>query len=166
MTLMDAPKYDAVGARRHSQIIYGFLSGVLLAFIAAWLLVGHPLAGPWTWWTYWSGSRATDQFLHAVESNDLSHAYGIWVHDPEWQQHVANYKTYPYERFQEDWGSNSSANDYGTITSHEVVVKKIVGTELVVGSMINGRKSKPLFLAYDRKAHTLGFSPVELTLER
>jgi len=30
--------------------------------------------------------------------------------------------------------------------------------------MINGRKSKPLFLAYDKRQHTLGFSPFELSL--
>jgi hypothetical protein len=30
--------------------------------------------------------------------------------------------------------------------------------------MINGRKSHPLFLAYDRNEHTLSFSPFELNL--
>jgi len=34
----------------------------------------------------------------------------------------------------------------------------------VVAVLINGRKSKALFLAYDTKTRTLGFSPVELYL--
>lgn len=165
MTLLDAPKFDEVGSRRRSVLVKGFFAGFLLAFIAAWLVVGHPLDAPWTWWTYWAGTRATENFLQAVEKNDMPRAFGIWVNDANWQQHAGNYAKYPYERFLEDWGPNSSANDYGTISSHQVVVKKIVGTELIIGSMINGRKSKGLFLAYDRKDHTLGFSPVELTVE-
>jgi hypothetical protein len=165
MTLMDAPRFDEVGSRRRSVLLKGSLVGLLALFIASWLVVGHPLDSPWTWWTYWSGTRATNGFLHAVEGNDMPRAYGIWVNDKNWQQHAGNFKTYPYERFLEDWGPNSSANDYGTIASHQIVVQKVVGTELVVGSMINGRKSKPLFLAYDRSGHTLGFSPVELTVE-
>jgi hypothetical protein len=165
MTLMDAPKFDEVGSRRRSVLLKGSLVGVLVLLIGSWLVAGHPLDGPWTWWTYWAGTRATDNFLHAVESNDMPRAFAIWTNDKDWQQHTAKYARYPYERFAEDWGPNSSANDYGTISSHQIVVKKIVGTELIIGSMINGRKSKALFLAYDRSEHTLGFSPVELTVE-
>ncbi len=110
MTLMDAPKFDAIGARRRTLILNGFASGVLIALIAAWFVAGHPLAGPWTWWTYWAGDRTTDQFLHAVETKDMPRAYGIWVHDTDWQQHTANQKTYPYERFLEDWGPKARRN--------------------------------------------------------
>ena len=166
MTLMDAPKFDAVGSRRRTQTVYGFFVGFLLLLIGAWLLVGHPLDAPWTWWTYWAGERTAKQFLVAVEANDLPKAYAIWTNDPKWQQHRDQFKTYPYSRFSEDWGPNSSANDYGTISTDRVVVRKVWGDVLVVGALINGRKSKPLFLAYDRKDHTLGFSPVELTYDQ
>jgi len=166
MTLMDAPKFDAAVTRRRSQLTIGFLGGFFLLMIAAWLVVGHPMDMPWNWWTYWEGKRTAESFLQAVESKDLNGAYAIWVHDPEWQQHADKYKTYPFKRFEEDWGPNSSANDYGTFTTHQVVVSKVWGSSLIVGSLINGRKSSPLFLAYDRKAHTLGFSPVELTIDR
>jgi hypothetical protein len=166
MTLMDAPKYDAVASRRRSQTLYGFLIGFVVLLLAAWFAVGHPLDGPWTWWTYWTGEHATEKFLGAVEANDLPRAYGIWVDDPAWQQHSVVDGSYTFARFSEDWGQNSSANDYGTIKSHRVVVEKMWGNVLVVGSLINGRKSKALFLSYDRKAHTLGFSPVELTFDQ
>ncbi len=145
-------------------MLYGFFGGFVALLLASWLLVGHPLDMPWTWWTYWAGERTAEKFLQAVEDNQLPRAYGIWVNDPEWQHHVDNFKTYPYERFAEDWGPNSQANDYGTISSDKIVVRKIWGSALVVGAMINGRKSKPLFLTYDRKTHVLGFSPVELTI--
>jgi len=163
---MDAPKFDAAGSRRHHLIIYGSFAGLLILLVAGWLAAGHPIDMPWTWWTYWTGERATDQFLQAVENKDMNRAYGIWQHDPEWQQHAGKYQTYPFDRFAQDWGAGSSDNDYGTISSHRMVIKKVVGSSssLIVGYMINDRKSKPLFLAYDAKAHTLGFSPFELRL--
>ena len=165
MTLMDAPKFDAAGAQRHTRTIYAFSAGVVLCLVAFWLFAGRPIDYPWTWWTYWAGGRATEQFLHSVETNDLNGAYGIWVHDQEWQQHPDKYKTYPFDRFKEDFGPNSMANDYGTISSHVIVAKKVSGAGLIVASMINGRKSKPLFLEYFPKDHTLGFSPFELKID-
>jgi hypothetical protein len=99
-----------------------------------------------------------------VEGNDLPRAYAIWRNDFDWKQHPDKYKGYPYERFAQDWGQDSSDNEYGTISSHRIVARKLTGTELIVGAMINGRKSKPLFIAYDKHDHTLGFSPFELTI--
>src|ERR1700722_5514411 len=165
MTLMDAPKFDAARSRRRSQTIYGTFGCLFVFLLGMWFFTGRPVDYPWTWWTYWAGERDVNQFLLAVESNDLPRAYGIWRNDFDWQQHQDKYKGYPYERFAEDWGRDSSANDYGTISSHRIVARKLTGTELIVGAMINGRKSKPLFLAFDKKAHTLGFSPFELSLD-
>jgi hypothetical protein len=165
MTLMDAPKFDAARSKRRARLINGILIGLVAFLVGMWFFTGRPIDYPWTWWTYWAGERDVNQFLQAVESKDLPRAYGIWRNDFDWRQHQEQYKTYPYERFQEDWGPDSSANDYGTISSHHVVARKLTGTELIVGSMINGRKSKPLFLAFDKRDHTLGFSPFELSLD-
>ncbi len=41
---------------------------------------------------------------------------------------------------------------------------RISGNVLILGIPINGLKSKALFLNYDPRMHTLGFSPVELYL--
>jgi hypothetical protein len=166
MTLMDAPKFDAARSHRRTQILYGVFGGLLVFLIGMWLFTGRPVDYPWTWWTYWAGERDVNQFLLAVEGKDLNRAYAIWNNDFDWRQHPDQYKTYPFDRFQEDWGPDSSANDYGTISSHQVVARKLTGTELIVAAMINGRKSKALFLAYDRHDHKLGFSPFELNLER
>jgi hypothetical protein len=165
MTLMDAPKFDTAGSQRRTRMYISFCAGVILCLVACWFFAGRPIDLPWTWWTYWAGGRTTDQFLSTVESNDLPRAYGIWVHDPDWQQHQDKYKTYPFDRFKEDFGPNSMANDYGTISSHVIVAKKMTGGGLIVGAMINGRKSKPLFLEYFPKDHTLGFTPFELKLD-
>jgi hypothetical protein len=166
MTLMDAPKFDAAGAARRSQWIKGGVAGLLVFVVFLWLFTGRPVDYPWTWWTYWAGERDINQFLLAVESNDLPRAYGIWENDFDWRQHPDKYKTYPYERFAEDWGQDSMGNDYGTIKSHSIVVRKLTGTALIVGAMINGRKSAPLFLAYDKNDHTLSFSPFKLRTDQ
>ena len=162
---MDAPKFDEVRSRHRTQAVYLGFAGLLVFLVGMWFFTGRPVDYPWTWWTYWAGERDTNQFLQAVEENDLARAYGIWENDYDWRQHQDKYKTYPFERFKEDWGRDSSANDYGTISSHRIVARKLSGTALIVGSLINGRKSKPLFLAYDRRDHTLGFSPFQLTID-
>ncbi len=166
MTLMDAPKFDSAGSRRRTQLFSAVAAGLVVLLLAAWLVAGRPIDFPWTWWTYWSGERTAEHFLQAVESNDLQRAYGIWENDADWQQHKEKYLTYSFDRFSADWGQNSAANEYGTITSHQFVIKKVSGSVLIVGAMINGRKSKPLFLAYDKHDHTLGFSPFELRLNQ
>jgi hypothetical protein len=165
MTLLDAPKFDAEKVRRRSLMLVGFLGGFFLLLVVAWFVVGHPIEAPWNWWTYWSGERTTDHFLHEVETNDIKGAYATWVHDEHWQQHPGDF-AYPYDRFAAAFGPDSQENDYGTITSHQIVAAKIFGGDLIVGAMMNGRKSHPLFLIYDRKAHTLGFSPRELSIDR
>jgi hypothetical protein len=38
------------------------------------------------------------------------------------------------------------------------------GNVLLVGVLINGRKSKALFLDYDPQTHTLNFSPPDVEL--
>jgi len=165
MTLLDAPKFDAASSRRRSRIINGTLIGLLVFIVGMWFFTGRPVDYPWTWWSYWAGERDINQFLLAVESNDLNRAYGIWRNDYDWRQHQDRYRSYPFDRFSADWGPNSSDNEYGTISSHIVVARKLSGSSLIVGAMINGRKSKPLFLAYDKNDHTLNFSAFELTID-
>ena len=164
MTLLDAPKFDTARDRRRRIIIYVTV-GVLGVFIGGfWLAAGMPFDWPWTWNNHRVGTIAIDRFLRTVEKNDLAAAYGIWNHDPAWKSHPEKYSMYSFDRFQEDWGPTSSENEYGAIKSHAIKVAHMYGNVLVVGALINGRKSKPLFLDYDTKSHVLGFSPVEYYL--
>lgn len=163
MTLLDAPKFDAVRVHRRNQIITGSLLGVLILVVFLWFFTGRPFDYPWTWWTYWAGERDVNQLLVAVESNDMVRAYGIWNNDFDWRNHPDKFH-YTFDRFKQDFGPDSNANDYGTIKSHTIVARKLTGSALIVAAMINGRKSHPLFLAYDRNDHTLNFSAFELNL--
>ena len=159
MTLMDAPAFDEARDRRRQRILLGSGGLLLVLFVVFWLVAGRPVDWPWNWNSYLFGRAAVNGFLTAVERNDLPKAYGIWTHDQNWQQHPAQNGTYPFSRFQEDWSSTSSANEYGVIQSHQIALAGRYGNVLLVAVLINGRKSGALNLTYDPKAHTLSFAP-------
>lgn len=164
MTLLDAPKYDAAGARRRQMALWVSLGTLLVLFIGFWLFSGRPVDWPWNWYTHLRGRATINAFLTDVEKNDLPTAYGIWFHDPEWQKHPHQNSAYDFNRFQQDWSPESNENEYGAIRSHEIVAARMAGNGLLVGIRINGLKSKALFLNYDPRTKQLGFSPVELYL--
>ena len=146
MTLMDAPKYDAVRERRHKHIV-----------IAVFVLAVLSALGIWWFWN-WPEEHRVNAFLATVESGDLAKAYGLWNQDPAWQQHPERYKAYGLDRFQQDWGSGSP---YGQIRSHKLVLSKTWGNGVIEGVDLNGGKT-PVFLWVDRKTKAISFSPVEL----
>lgn len=164
MTLLDAPKYDAARARRRQLILWGVVGAVVVAVIGFWIIAGRPVDWPWNWLTHLQGRSAINTFLKDVEKNDLSAAYGVWLHDPNWQKQPDQGGAYNFTRFQQDWSPNSNENEYGAIHSHEIVAARMSGNVLLAGIRINGLKSKALFLNYDPKTKQLGFSPVELYL--
>jgi hypothetical protein len=164
MTLLDAPVYDEARERRHQLLLYS-LAGLLLAlFVGFWLAASRPVDWPWNWYSHLRGRITADRFLTAVEKNDLPAAYGIWLHDPQWQQHPAQYTAYSFDRFQDDWSSQSPDNDYGAIKSHKIVLATMHGNVLLMAILVNGRKSKALNLDYDPKTHALNFSPPGIEL--
>jgi hypothetical protein len=101
-------------------------------------------------------------FFTSLEKNDLPAAYGVWMHDPAWQQHPNQFANYPFDRFQKDWSPTSSDNDYGTIRSHRIAATRMIGNMLQTGTFVNGRKSKAINLDYDPRDHTLHFSPEDV----
>ena len=164
MTLMDAPRFDAARDRRIRFIVSAAAAVAGVLFITWWLVAGRPVDFPWNWDTHLFGRAAINRFLTAVEKNDLQTAYGIWMHDPSWQQHPDQYRTYPFNRFQDDWSSSSPNNDYGAIQSHKIAAARVYGNVLLVAVLINGRKSDALNLDYDPKSRTLNFSPPGVAL--
>jgi len=146
MTLLDAPRYDSARARRIRNIkIAVFMAVVLGAF------------GTWWFWN-WPEEHRVNTFLATVESGDQSKAYGIWNNDPDWQQHPERYRTYGFDRFQQDWGTGGPN---GQIRSYRTVLSRTWGNGVLMGVDINGGK-KPIFLWVDRKTKQISFSPVEL----
>ncbi len=164
MTLLDAPKYDEARARRRQIGLWACVGTVVVLFIGFWIVAGRPVDFPWNWMTHLRGRSTINTFLKDVEKDDLADAYGIWIHDPEWQKHPQQNGAYDFSRFQQDWSPNSNENEYGAVRSHEIVAARMSGNVLLVGIRINGLKSKALFLNYDPRTKQLGFSPVELYL--
>ena len=164
MTLLDAPSFNEARDRRRRRILWGTVGTVAVLFIAFWLVAGRPVDWPWNWSAHLRGRATVNTFMKDVEKNDMAAAYGVWLHDENWQQHKDQTGAYTFERFQEDWSPTSSQNEYGAIRSHEIAASRMNGNVLILGLFINGSKGKPLFLAYDPKVHTLTFSPVELYL--
>jgi len=154
MTLLDAPQYNARRERLKRNLA---ITGIVLVVLIFFGTIFWYLDMPWQLWHLPSEHRV-NTFFAAVESGDLQKAYGIWNHDPNWQQHPAQYAPYDFTQFQKDWGQ---ASDYGVIKSHKIIVAKSVGNGVVMGVDINGGKT-PLFLRVDDKTKTIGFSPVEL----
>lgn len=166
MTLLDAPRFDEAQDRRKRIIITSCIAAFTALVILLWIGSGFPIDWPWNWFAHLRGRAAVNRFLGDVEKNDMASAYGVWEHDPQWSQHPGQVKDsgYTFDRFQEDWSPTSNQNEYGAIKSHNIAAARVAGNVLVIGVFINGRRSKPLFLAFDPKSKTLSFSPVELYL--
>ena len=164
MTLLDAPAFDEARTRRRALILRITASGLLLLFVTWWLVAGRPIDWPWNWNHYLVGRAKVNKFLSAVEANDLAKAYGVWMNDANWQQHPRQHGTYPFSRFEGDWGANSPDNEYGAIKSHRIVLAGHYGNGVLVASLINGRKSDALDLGYDPKTGQLSFSPPGVSL--
>ena len=150
MTLLDAPQYDPAKARKRRDIL-------IAAIVVLFVLAGFS----WYFWD-WPQERLVNQFFATLEARDLPKAFGIWNHDPRWQQHPERYASYPYGRFEVDWGH---ASDWGDIKTHKIAMALTRGSGVVVGVVVNGDKTHPVFLWVERKSKTLGFSPVELSTE-
>ena len=164
MTLLDAPVFDEVRDRRNRVILWGGVGFALVLFIGGWLISGMPVDFPWNWPSHFSARITVNRFLTAVEKNDLPKAYGIWMHDPDWQKHPDPNSIYPFSRFEHDWSPNSPDNEYGNVQSHKIVAERRNGNVVILGIVGNGHKGNALFLNYEPKTHLLGFSPVELYL--
>jgi hypothetical protein len=166
MTLMDAPVFDEARDQRRRKMLTSAGVVLLVLFVGWWLVAGRPVDWPWNWNSHLMGRSTVNKFLAAVEDNDLPKAYGIWMHDKDWQQHPNSTGAYPFSRFQDDWSSTSPDNEYGAIKSHQIAAARMYGNGLLVAVLINGRKSKAINLVYDPKEHKLSFSPpgVELYL--
>ena len=164
MTLLDAPKFDEARDRRNTLILRSCAIVVVVVLVAWWLVAGRPVAWPWDWNHYLFGRAKVNNFLAAVEADDLSKAYGIWINDKDWQQHPQQHGAYSFERFKGDWSPTSPDNEYGPIKSHKIVLAGPYGHGILVAILINGRKTDALDLAYDPKSGQLSFSPPGVNL--
>ncbi len=99
MTLLDAPAFDEVRDRRRRVISWSAAGLLFVLFVGWWLVAGRPVDFPWNWNNHLRGRLVVNAFFRAVEKNDLSAAYAIWLHDKDWRQHQARLTACPLECF-------------------------------------------------------------------
>ncbi len=166
MTLMDAPKYDEARARHRVIVGWSIAGGLVALIIAWWLAAGRPIDWPWNWDNHLFGRAAVSRFMKNVEKNDLQAAYGVWMHDPNWQQHPQQHSAYPFSgpagstSFESDWNPASpDAEDHGGIHSFRIAAARMYGNVLLVAILVNGAKQNALDLTWDPRTKQLSFAP-------
>jgi len=160
MTLLDAPAFDEARARRRLIAGYSTAAGLVVLFILWWFLAGRPVDWPWRWNNHLFGRMAVNRFMADIEKNDLQAAYGVWIHDKNWQQHPQQHGAYPFERFQDDWNPTSPDAEYHEgIHSHRIAAARIYGNVLLVAILVNGAKQDALDLTWDPHTRQLSFAP-------
>src|SRR5882724_4983596 len=127
MTLMDAPVYDPAPARRRKIKV---CIGVVLLLVTGFLF-----------WLYrfWPEEQVANKFFAALEQKNFEAAYGIWMQDPQWQQHPEKYKKYSFGDFNADWGLGG---EWGLVKTHKIRASgecRGGGTGIVVEVTVNDR---------------------------
>jgi hypothetical protein len=149
MTLLDAQDYDAEKGRKRKQRI---IATIALVLIAAGLL--------W-WFRYWPQEHVVSNFFDALQRQDYKTAYGIWMHDPQWQQHQDQHPRYPYGDFYRDWGPGG---EWGLIKTQKVNGASGCpggGSGVVVDVIVNDR-TEHAQVWVEKSDHTLSYPPCEL----
>ncbi len=146
MTLLDAKQYDpSVSRRRRIRI---FTIALVFAIVAGIV------------WRYqnWPEERVADNFFEALQQKNYEAAYGIWMHDPDWKQHLGKYTQYPFNDFYRDWGPGG---EWGLIKSHRIygsLTPKGGGSGVVVEEVVNERADHPRVWV-QKSDKTMSFSP-------
>ena len=145
MSLLDAPVYDPVKERRRKIQIAIIAVVVLVLGVLIYLN------------RYYPEKRIVDRFFTALEKQDYKTAYGIWMHDPNWEQHPERYARYPYNEFHTDWGPGG---EWGLVHNHRILamLHPKGGSGVVAIVEVNGR-TEYARVWVETSDKTLSFSP-------
>ncbi|HEY0263541.1 MAG TPA: hypothetical protein VGC07_03370 [Granulicella sp.] len=147
--LLNAPEYDERREKRKVRIAVGSFAFVFLMIVLT--LAGYIMGHGWLFLNL-PMEHTVSSFLTALEQKDYTKAYGIWMHDPKWQEHPQKY-SYTLKRFTEDWTTES---DWGPIRTHHVDISKRTGTGIIVAVTVNNSPKK-MFMWYERSDGTLTY---------
>jgi hypothetical protein len=150
MTLLDAKEYDPTRSRRRIVIITGIAIVILVLAGLTWFL------------RYWPEEHVVNKFFTALQKQDYEAAYGIWMHDPQWKEHQAQYERYPYKEFYTDWGLGG---EWGKINTYDIFwsgnCPKQPGSGIVVDVVVN-KRTEHAQVYVNKEDKTLGFVPCDI----
>jgi hypothetical protein len=149
MTLLDAKEYDPEKARKkRTRMISLILIALVIAFFA------------W-WFRFLPEEHTVGKFFNDLQRQDYKAAYGIWMHDPNWQQHPNEHSKYPFNDFYRDWGPGG---EWGLIKTAKVYGASTCpgpGSGVVVDVIVNDR-AEHAQVWVEKSDHTLSYPPCEL----
>jgi hypothetical protein len=149
MTLLDAQEYDPEKGRKRKRRIISAIVIVLLVLCLGW------------WFRYYPQERIVGHFFDALQRQDYKTAYGIWMHDPQWEQHPQQHAKYPFNEFYRDWGPGG---EWGLIKTQKVFAASTCpggGTGVVVDVIVNDR-TQHAQVWVEKSDKTLSYPPCEL----
>jgi hypothetical protein len=149
MTLLDAKEYDPNKARKRTRRIVSSIAILVIVLGLGW------------WFRNWPQERMVGHFFESLQKQDYKTAYGIWMHDPGWEQHPGKYQKYPYGDFYRDWGPGG---EWGLIKTEKVYGSSTCpgpGTGVVVDVVVNDR-AEHAQVWVEKSDKTLSFPPCEL----
>jgi hypothetical protein len=154
MSLMQAEPYDEKKEARKKHLLISALAAVVLLIAIA--LSGFFMGHGW-FFSNVPAEYRVNTFLKTVEAQNFPKAYGIWMHDDDWQQHPQKFD-YSFQRFTEDWSTKS---DYGIVHSHHISCSRRDQHSIIIGVTINNSPDI-FFLIYETRDSTLSYSPIKL----
>jgi len=122
------------------------------------------IGGTVWWFRYWPEEHIVSRFFVALQKQDYNTAYAIWMHDPDWQKHPAEYPKYPFSDFYRDWGPGS---EWGLIKTAKVNGASNCpggGSGIVVDVIVNDR-TEHAQVWVEKSDHTLSYPPCELLFQ-
>lgn len=149
MTLLDAKEYDPERARKRRRQITAAIAILVIVLALGW------------WFRFWPEERMVGHFFAAVQKQDYKTAYGIWMDDPEWQQHPGQHPKYLFNEFYRDWGPGG---EWGLVKTYKVYGASTCpggGSGVVVDVIVNDR-AEHAQVWVEKSDHTLSYPPCEL----
>jgi hypothetical protein len=149
MTLLDAQEYDPEKGRKRTKRIVAAIALALIVFCLGW------------WFRYWPQERVVGHFFAALQRQDYNTAYGIWMNDPQWQQHPQQHPKYVFTEFYRDWGPGGQ---WGLIKTQKVYGASTCpggGSGIVVDVIVNDR-TEHAQVWVEKSDRTLSYPPCEL----
>lgn len=113
------------------------------------------------WFRFLPEEHTVGKFFNDLQRQDYKAAYGIWMHDPDWQQHPNEHSKYPFNDFYRDWGPGG---EWGLIKTAKVYGASTCpgpGSGVVVDVIVNDR-AEHAQVWVEKSDHTLSYPPCEL----